>query len=116
MGLRSDGLRVMRCEACGLGVIENIPAELEAFYDDTYYGVDKIDESVGYADYKFTSEHAVSWAAALVPLLKRGGRILDVGCADGYLLSKLPLHYTRYGIEVNSKMAERAAGSGVTTS
>jgi O-antigen biosynthesis protein len=114
MGLRSDGLRVMRCEACGLGVVESIPVEPELFYDDAYYGADKVDENLGYADYKFTSEHGVSWAATLVPLLKTGGRILDIGCADGSLLSKLLPYYERCGIEVNSKMAERAALFGVT--
>ena len=114
MGRRSDGLKVMCCDACGLGVVESIPTELNVFYGKSYYGLDTADESVGYEDYAFTSEQGVSWAAALAPLLKTSGRVLDVGCADGSLLLKLPARYECYGVEVNPRMAERAARSGVT--
>jgi glycosyltransferase involved in cell wall biosynthesis/SAM-dependent methyltransferase len=114
MGCRSDGLSVLRCDTCSLGVVEAIPTQLGAYYDDAYYGADKTDDAVGYGDYQFTAEHGVAWAAALVQLLKPGGRILDIGCADGTLLAKLPGSFERFGIEVNAVMAARARKAGVS--
>jgi SAM-dependent methyltransferase len=114
MAQRADGINILRCEDCGLGVVETIPEQLDAFYNDAYYGADeRTAETVGYSDYRFTAEHAVSWAAAFVQLLKAGGRILDIGCVDGNLLRRLPDTFERYGIEVNERMAERAAADGV---
>jgi glycosyltransferase involved in cell wall biosynthesis/SAM-dependent methyltransferase len=114
MARRADDVNILQCEDCGLGVVETIPEQLDAFYNDAYYGADeKTAEAVGYSDYRFTAEHGVSWAAAFVQLLKTGGRILDIGCVDGTLLSKLPDAFERYGIEVNERMAERAAACGV---
>lgn len=112
MGQRSDGIDVLRCDVCSLGVVAVTPANLEAYYDDAYYGVAKTNEVVGYSDYEFTAEHGVSWAAKLVRMLKSGGRILDIGCADGSLLARLPSSFDRYGIEVNRHMAEQAAARG----
>jgi len=108
MAQRGDGVNVLECTACGMGVVKVVPADLDAFYDDAYYG-NSAPDAVGYDDYAFTAEHGVAWAAALVQLLKPGGRILDIGCVDGALLRKLPDTFDRYGIEVNTHMAERAA-------
>ena len=114
MAQRADGVDILQCEDCGLGVVETIPEQLDAFYNDAYYGADeKTTETVCYSDYQFTAEHGVSWAAAFVELLKAGGRILDIGCVDGNLLRRLPDTFERYGIEVNERMAERAAAHGV---
>lgn len=112
MAQRSDAVNVMECTNCGMGVIEEIPADLGSLYNDSYYGGGISEDDVGYGDYAFTAEHGVSWAAALVQLLKPGGSILDIGCADGALLRKLPKTFKCYGIEVNEHMAERAADQG----
>ena len=114
---RSDGMMVLRCTSCGMGVIETIPADLIALYGDDYYGVggpQRGDAGQGYEDYAYTAEHGTRWAAALVKLLRpRGGTVLDIGCADGYLLAKLAPNYGVFGIEVNAAMGEIAAGHGV---
>ncbi len=114
MGQRSDGVDVLRCEACGLGVIDVVPSDLASLYDDAYYGVGGDEQAVGYSDYRFTAEHGLSWAAAIIRLIKPGGRVLDIGCADGALLTKIPDSFERYGIEVNPLMAARAAEAGIT--
>ncbi|MGV7213384.1 glycosyltransferase [Bradyrhizobium sp. UFLA05-112] len=113
MARRKDNVAVLRCESCGLGVIETIPDELGIYYDDAYYGAQKVDGSVGYNDYQLMAEHGLSWAAELVCRLKRGGKILDIGCADGTLLKKLPNTFDLYGIEVNEKMIQRSVEANI---
>ena len=109
---RSDKKRVLFCAGCGMGSIEHPPADTSIFYGDGYYQ-HLGSGDVGYVDYEFTAEHGLSWAAAVVQLLKPGGRILDVGCADGTLLTKLPSTFTCFGIEVNARMAAAATAAGV---
>src|SRR5208283_1769788 len=114
---RSDGVQVVRCRRCEMGVIDPIPEDLMALYDDVYYGGPQTDGDSGrqgYTDYAYTAEHGVGWAAALVKLLRpEGGRILDIGCADGCLLAKLGPGYEVFGIEANETMGQVAAGRGI---
>ncbi|ODV43721.1 hypothetical protein AWV79_15090 [Cupriavidus sp. UYMMa02A] len=75
-----------------MGMIENPPADTSAFYHDGYYGGEEQAE-IGYADYAFTAEHALLWVRLLVQALIKGGRVLDVGCADGFMLRNLGAPY-----------------------
>jgi O-antigen biosynthesis protein len=111
MAVRADGVNIIQCVHCGLGVVESIPDNLAAFYGDNYYvnGGER-----GYADYRFAAEHGTGWAAQLIKLLRDDGTILDIGCADGYLLNHVGEGFQRFGIEVNAEMAQRARDSGIT--
>lgn len=111
MARRKDKVAVLRCEDCGLGVIEAIPDDLGVYYDDAYYG--STDGAVGYNDYQLMAEHGLSWAAELVCRLKEGGTILDIGCADGSLLKRLPSTFDLHGIEVNERMIQRAEDANI---
>jgi glycosyltransferase involved in cell wall biosynthesis/SAM-dependent methyltransferase len=108
--IRTDGVEIVQCTYCGLGVVASLPEDPQAYYDDDYYvgGANR-----GYADYSFMAEHGLGWAAALVRLLADGGRILDIGCADGYLLDKFTGAFDKSGIEVNAKAAGQAQGKGI---
>ncbi|MDO9404339.1 MAG: glycosyltransferase [Polaromonas sp.] len=108
--IRADGMEIERCTNCGLAVIASLPESTQAYYDDNYY-VDGA--SSGYADYSFMAEHGLGWAAALVQLLTDRGRILDIGCADGYLLDKFTGAFDKSGIEVNAKAAGQAKDKGI---
>jgi SAM-dependent methyltransferase len=111
---RDDGTGVLFCATCGMGMIEDVPDATEPFYADGYYGADT-GEQAGYHDYAFTSAHTQLWVRLLVgALCPEGGRILDVGCATGSLLSGLPASFQRFGIEVNAGAAESARGLGIT--
>lgn len=109
---RSDGVLVVQCGLCGMGVVEKPPAAPRELYQDDYYHSAR-EKEIGYADYQFVAEHATAWAASLTRLLVPSGRVLDVGCADGHLLKKLLRSHECYGIEVNPRMAEICAGAGI---
>jgi glycosyltransferase involved in cell wall biosynthesis/SAM-dependent methyltransferase len=111
-GKRSDGVNVIRCSNCGMGVIEEQPPELASLYSDAYYA-SATGSAHGYADYSYTAEHGVAWAASLIRLLAPRGRVLDIGCADGHLLKKLRPSHECYGIEVNGNMAALCRGAGI---
>jgi SAM-dependent methyltransferase len=111
---RGDGKPVLFCADCGMGVIENPPASTDAFYGDGYYGR-KSTEDPGYIDYAFTAEHGLLWVQLMVQAVApEGGTVLDVGCADGFLLHRLQGPYRRLGIEVNAAAAAQARARGVT--
>ncbi|MGA8707258.1 MAG: glycosyltransferase [Steroidobacteraceae bacterium] len=119
LGQRSDGVNVLRCRECGMGVIETVPDDLMLLYTEAYYGTGRAGYSPearsGYEDYAYTAEHGTAWAAALVRLFcPNGGRVLDIGCADGHLLTKLGPRYDLYGIEANETIGGIASRRGVT--
>lgn len=111
---RSDRLDVLQCRSCGLGVVERLPPNLDELYSSDYYDTDE-STGRGYGDYNYTAEHSVGWVSPLVELLPlSGGAALDIGCADGLLLSRLPATYTtRAGIEVNPAMVAVCRQRGI---
>jgi len=111
---RDDGVAVVFCGTCGMGMVEHPPASTEAFYADGYYGADTGDQA-GYHDYAFTAEHTQLWVRLMVEALRpKSGRILDVGCASGSLLASLRGNFERFGIEVNAAAAGHARAQGIT--
>lgn len=101
------------CQHCGMGVLELFPKDISELYDDKYYDNASNDTSTGYANYDLSSTHGVLWAAELLKLTKRSGRVLDIGCANGFLLRHLGTSYEKYGIEANAKAAKAAKSEGV---
>jgi SAM-dependent methyltransferase len=116
--VRGDGQGIVFCAACGMGVVEEVPLSTAHFYVDGYYGGSTgKDRPTGthYEDYDFTVEHTLLWARLMVEALRpTGGSILDVGCANGFLLRSLTGRFERFGIEVNAAAAAAAARSGIT--
>jgi SAM-dependent methyltransferase len=109
---RSDNLDVLVCQHCGMGVLELFPNDTAIFYGDSYYEKSQCETDSGYSDYELSSEHGVLWASELVKLIKAEGRILDIGCANGFLLNALGNDYEIYGIEANDKAAKLAESIG----
>ena len=110
---RSDGIPIITCTICGHGVVQYFPHDLQTLYGNEYFSSHQ-DSGYGYSDYHYTAEHGVAWAAALISLLQPRGRALDIGCADGHLLKKLPDGYERFGIEPNATATEQCRAAGIT--
>lgn len=110
---RSDGIPVITCAVCGHGVVQHFPDDLHLLYDNAYFDAGG-GSTAGYGDYEYTSEHGIAWAAALIRLLRPGGRMLDIGCAGGHLLSKLDGTYECFGIEANQQMAGQCRSAGIS--
>jgi glycosyltransferase involved in cell wall biosynthesis/SAM-dependent methyltransferase len=108
---RSDGVEVRRCRGCGMGVVAERPEDLLGLYDDAYYG--GAEAGSGYEEYQVVAAHSLPWAAQLVRLLQPAGKVLDVGAADGTLLSLLGDDYDRYAIEVNPELLDGLGRQGI---
>jgi SAM-dependent methyltransferase len=115
---RGDGVDVLFCRRCDMGVVDPIPETTAQFYGDGYYGAGgaALAEPGGlsYADYEFTAEHSLLWLNCAVEYLGRPKRILDVGCAAGSWLANLRGSHVRAGIEVNAAAARRARERGIS--
>jgi glycosyltransferase involved in cell wall biosynthesis/SAM-dependent methyltransferase len=112
LGERGDGIAVLRCEHCRMGMVAERPLDTAAYYTDAYYWNSEESEA-GYSEYSLVATHSLAWAGELIRLLRPGGRVLDVGCADGHLLRLLGPSYQRYGIEVNKHLRDRCERAGI---
>lgn len=111
-GERSDGIKVLRCNECGMGFVESRPTNPLELYGDAYYG-DAAHSSFGYDDYEQLAFHSLGWVVELIGLLKPYGRILDVGSANGHLLKQLGPRFETFGIEVNPHLLDECSVSGI---
>jgi glycosyltransferase involved in cell wall biosynthesis/SAM-dependent methyltransferase len=112
LGERSDGIAVLRCERCGMGVVAEHPLDTTIYYSDGYYSGGEASEP-GYTDYHMVAAHSLAWTVELIRLLRQDGKVLDVGCADGYLLLSLGPPYEAYGIEVNEPLFRECEAMGI---
>jgi glycosyltransferase involved in cell wall biosynthesis/SAM-dependent methyltransferase len=110
--MRSDGVPVIACNHCGHCVVKWFPYDVESLYQNGYFEAGP-GSARGYSDSGYTTEHGVAWAASLIELLCPAGRVLDVGCAAGQLLTKLPARYERFGVEFSPGAAAKASAAGI---
>jgi SAM-dependent methyltransferase len=111
-GQRSDGIRVLQCSTCGHGIVEQFQEDVKSLYGGEYFSAPP-DSPIGYSDYALAADQGVAWAASLVRILKSGGDVLDIGCANGRALQLLGGGYYGFGIELNEDMARQAEQAGV---
>jgi SAM-dependent methyltransferase len=102
-----------------MGYVEKYPAQIDEYYGDDYYYQDTTSQveaqTLSYGDYDTVAAVSLGWGIFLTPYLHRSGKILDVGCANGYFLRQLDRQaFERYGIEVNRHMAEQCQAVGIT--
>lgn len=100
--------RVVTCADCATGRLDPLPTaeEIASFYPAAYYGNSgrKFKRYVEWA-VRFVAARHVRFLARRVPV---GGRVLDVGCGRGTLLSAL----ADRGLEVHGVEVSQAAAEG----
>jgi SAM-dependent methyltransferase len=116
-GTTREEFTFRRCR-CGGVYLDPRPAAaaLPRIYPPTYYAYD-FEAKLGplVARVKGATERAK--AAAYLPYLRAGARLLDVGCGDGHLLAlvqaEAPFPLELHGVELNATAGAEASRRGV---
>jgi SAM-dependent methyltransferase len=97
------GYPILRCEICGLGSAQ-VPENFDSrsIYDETYFKGERPD---GYADYANSERILRSEFRRTVSFLRKKGvaegRLLEIGCAYGFMLSEASRHFQCVGVDVS---------------
>lgn len=107
-------LGVDRCDGCGLMSVHPFPtaADLATLYDDAYFANDS-DGELGYESYaafRPALDRTFLTNLGLLTRYVQHGRLLELGCAEGYFLAHANAHgFDVEGIELAAGAATRAA-------
>lgn len=98
-----DGYSIVQCRHCELVYVGEDPAgiDFEKIYDESYYtgGSHQVFSNyLGEERPRRASARRRVWA---LRLLRRSGRLLDVGCAAGFFLAEARRYYTVQGVELS---------------
>lgn len=114
--LMKNGFHLVRCRDCGLIYVAPMPAaaDLRAHYADLGYFAGHAGQ--GYHDYgalhRALRPHFLRRLQRLEVLLPSRGRLLDIGCADGFFLQLAQKRgWAVAGVELSAPMAKHAARS-----
>ena len=102
---RKDDFDIVQCKACGLIFTNTDPSHalIKEFYGEKYFRPEGM--SAGYSDYIF-EESAMTLNAekrlARIEKIRPGkGKVLDVGCADGFFLNVANRDWEVAGVELS---------------
>jgi SAM-dependent methyltransferase len=104
---------ILQCAECGLGRAQHGGFDPDAYYTADYFSGGHPD---GYADYR--SAEAVlrrefSHSVKFIRNHKAGGRLLELGCAYGFLLEEAKPFYEVAGIEIAEEAAAACRARGL---
>jgi SAM-dependent methyltransferase len=112
-----NGREILQCAECGLGRAQQMGFDPSTYYNEDYFSGGRAD---GYADYCNAEpiiRREFSQTVSFIRRFRDGGRLLDVGCAYGFLLEEAKGFYDVCGIEIveDAAAACRARGLRVLT-
>ena len=108
-----NGCDILQCAACGLGRAQAAGFDPQHYYTADYFSGAHAD---GYADYRGAEPVLRREFAHTVDFIRRhkgGGRLLDVGCAYGFLLQEARRYFDVAGIEIADDAAAHARQEGL---
>jgi SAM-dependent methyltransferase len=115
IALSNGETKLVKCKACGVGFVDPPPdpAFIAKHFQDDYITDDFRLEKV-YGDLR---KAALIRIARQVHRRKRGGRILDIGCAGGYFLDRYfrSPRWEKFGVEPSRYARRRALQRGIKT-
>lgn len=95
--------KIYRCVSCGLGVTDQLKPQMGEYHrDDTYIKEETL--------FKNIFQKRVN----IISRFKRGGRVLEVGCSTGLMLSLLKKRgFSVLGVEISPVAAQAAKERGI---
>jgi hypothetical protein len=83
--MSDTGRTLKKCLRCGVYFLEPLPrdAEISSFFSKNY-----ITDTSPLEAFARSRDHIFRRIALAIQKIKRSGRILDIGCADGYFLDR----------------------------
>lgn len=126
---KKHGFDVARCKKCGLIYVDIKMENLKEIYNKDYYSGDKVTQSKyndketyekmrllneyhRYHDYmgnREQKEKCLEKVLERIEIIKKSGKILDVGCAAGFFLNIAKKHeWETYGVEISEYASDYA--------
>lgn len=103
------------CPGCGLVYIFQHPSGVEEYYSSNEYSKDfrAGNEKPSPEKRLYDAERAQIRLDIIKDILPEGGRLLEIGCGSGALLSQLPDRFEKFGIELSTGYAESSREMGL---
>jgi len=110
---RANNCDILQCSSCSLGRAETPGFDPAAYYTADYFSGRHAD---GYADYLGAEPVLRREFARSVDFIRgyrRGGKLIELGCAYGFFLMEAARHFEVAGIELAADAAEHGRRAGL---
>ena len=110
---RKNNCEILRCEECGLGRTEADGFDPSEYYTADYFSGKRTD---GYADYvgaETVLRREFARTVKFIRDFRSSGRLLEVGCAYGFLLQEAKRDFDVTGIELAEEAADHCRRYGL---
>jgi SAM-dependent methyltransferase len=110
---RKNDCEIFRCAECGLGRTETDGFEPTDYYTADYFSGKRSD---GYADYlgaETVLRREFAHTVKFIRKFRSSGRLLEIGCAYGFLLDEAKRDFDVTGIELAEAAADHCRRSGL---
>jgi len=108
-----NGCDILQCSVCGLGRTNTSGFDPESYYTSDYFDGGHAD---GYADYLGAEpvlRREFAGTVDFIRTFKKGGRLLELGCAYGFFLAAARPHFDVTGVELAADAAAHARAQGL---
>ena len=110
---RANNCDILQCSSCSLGRAETPGFDPAAYYTADYFSGHHAD---GYADYLGAEpvlRREFARSVDFIRRYRRGGRLLELGCAYGFFLMEAARHFEAAGIELAAEAAAHGRRAGL---